>query len=101
MRIQKWTLVFSTGSMRCYRCPIYNYICPMSKPKVLVTFDSMKDTNCGYFSFGKGLGDAILKENHDQFDLQFYLFPVTDYFDGKVAINRRSKLHDLYFGDHN
>jgi glycosyltransferase involved in cell wall biosynthesis len=73
----------------------------MAKPKVLVTFDSMKDTNCGYFSFGKGLGDAILKENHDQLDLQFYLFPVTDYFDGKVAINRRSKLHDLYFGGYN
>ncbi|GAB3918847.1 glycosyltransferase family 4 protein [Mucilaginibacter boryungensis] len=73
----------------------------MSKPKVLVTFDSMKDTNCGYFSFGKGLGDALLKENGGQFDLQFYLFPVTDYFDGKVTINRRSKLHDLYFSDHN
>jgi glycosyltransferase involved in cell wall biosynthesis len=71
----------------------------MSKPKVLVTFDSMKDTNCGYFSFGKGLGDAILKENQNRFEIEFYLFKVTDYFDGKVDINRRSKLHDLYFAD--
>ncbi|MES2278317.1 MAG: glycosyltransferase family 1 protein [Bacteroidota bacterium] len=73
----------------------------MSKPNILVTFDSMKDTNCGYFSFGKGLGDALLKENHDRFDLQLYLFKVTDYFDGRVDIKRRSKLHDLYFNGYN
>jgi glycosyltransferase involved in cell wall biosynthesis len=69
----------------------------MAKPSVLVTFDSMKDTNCGYFSFGKGLGDALLKENRHRFDLQFYLFNITNYFDGKVNIKRRNKLHDLYF----
>lgn len=73
----------------------------MSKRRVLVTFDSMKDTNCGYFSFGKGLGGAILAENNNRFDISLYLFPVTDHFDGKVNIVRRSRLHDLYFSDYN
>ncbi|QKJ31418.1 glycosyltransferase family 4 protein [Mucilaginibacter mali] len=73
----------------------------MSKRRVLVTFDSMKDTNCGYFSFGKGLGDALLKANHGKFDIQLYLFPVTDHFDGRVSIVRRNRLHDLYFSGHN
>ena len=43
----------------------------MEKPKVLVTFDSMKDANCGYFSFGKGLGDALIQENKGKFKLKF------------------------------
>jgi hypothetical protein len=28
----------------------------------------MKDANCGYFSFGKGLGDALIQENNGKFD---------------------------------
>jgi glycosyltransferase involved in cell wall biosynthesis len=73
----------------------------MSKPNILVTFDSMKDINCGYFSYGKGLGDALLKENHDRFNMQFYLYKVTDYFNDRVDIKRRSKLDPIYFNGYN
>jgi glycosyltransferase involved in cell wall biosynthesis len=67
------------------------------KPSVLVTFDSMKDTNCGYYSFGKGLGDSLLSENYGKYDLSFYLFEKTKYFNGKVKILRRSILDKLFF----
>lgn len=74
----------------------------MKKPNVLVTFDSMKDTNCGYFSFGKGLGDALIKENNGRFNLKFYLFKHTKYlFNGLVDIIYLSKLDKLFFSKRN
>jgi glycosyltransferase involved in cell wall biosynthesis len=69
----------------------------MAKPSVLVTFDSMKNPNSGYFSFGKGLGDALLKQNKDQFKLTFYLFKVTTYFNGLVNILYLNRLHRFFF----
>ncbi len=70
----------------------------MSKPSVLVTFDSMKNPNSGYFSFGKGLGDALIRQNHDRFKLEYYMFKKTIYqFDGKVDICYLSKLHNIFF----
>jgi glycosyltransferase involved in cell wall biosynthesis len=70
----------------------------MVKPSVLVTFDSMKDANTGYFSFGKGLGDALIQENLERFKLEYYMFKKTDYlFDGKVDLLYLSKLHNLFF----
>ncbi|MGO4879091.1 glycosyltransferase family 4 protein [Pedobacter psychrotolerans] len=70
----------------------------MKKPAVLVTFDSMKDANCGYFSFGKGLGDALIQQNKGKFKLKFYLFKQTQYlFNGLVDIIYLSKLDRLFF----
>lgn len=74
----------------------------MTKPALLVTFDSMKDPNCGYFSFGKGLGEALICENKERFELEFYLFKSTPYlFKGPVAIKYRGKLDDLFFAGYN
>lgn len=74
----------------------------MKKPEVLVTFDSMKDANCGYFSFGKGLGDALIQENKEKFKLKFYLFKHTQYlFNGLVDILYLSRLDRLFFGPKN
>ncbi|RYY07598.1 MAG: glycosyltransferase family 1 protein [Sphingobacteriaceae bacterium] len=74
----------------------------MSKPSVLVTFDSMKDTNCGYFSFGKGLGDALIKQNKARFNLAYYIFRKTSSeFDEKVNVIYLSKLHKIFFPDRN
>lgn len=70
---------------------------PKTAPSVLVTFDSMKDTNCGYYSFGKGLGNALLSENNGRYDLSFYLFKSTNYFDGKVPIRHLSVLDNIPF----
>ena len=70
----------------------------MSKPSILVTFDSMKNPNSGYFSFGKGLGDALISENHERFKLKYYMFKNTLYqFDGKVDIMYLSRLHNIFF----
>ncbi|WP_316830695.1 glycosyltransferase family 1 protein [Pedobacter aquatilis] len=70
----------------------------MSKPSILVTFDSMKDPNCGYFSFGKGLGNALLKQNHERFNLKFYLFKNTEYqFNGLVPIQYLSIFDKIIF----
>jgi glycosyltransferase involved in cell wall biosynthesis len=70
----------------------------MAKPTVLVTFDSMKDINRGYYSFGKGLGDALIRQNHERFKLKFYLFKNNPYlFGGKVDILYLSRLHRVFF----
>lgn len=73
----------------------------MSKPSVLVTFDSMKNPNSGYFSFGKGLGDALLKQNKDRFKLTYYLFKITTYFNGLVDVLYLSRLHRIFFPSYN
>jgi glycosyltransferase involved in cell wall biosynthesis len=68
------------------------------KPPVLITFDSMKDNNCGYFYFGKGLGNALIQNNNDHFDLTFYLHRRTVYrFHNKVKLLFLSKFHKLFF----
>lgn len=70
----------------------------MAKPSVLVTFDSMKNPNSGYFSFGKGLGDALIAQNNDRFKLEYYMFKKTIYqFNGKVDIIYLSGLHKIFF----
>ena len=58
----------------------------------------MKDINRGYYSFGKGLGDALIKQNKGHFKLTFYLFKNNPYtFKGGVGILFLSKLHRLFF----
>lgn len=70
----------------------------MSKPNILVTFDSMKNPNSGYFSFGKGLGDALVAKNRGRFSLNFYMFKRTIYFfGGKVPVVYLSRLNNLFF----
>jgi len=70
----------------------------MSKPSVLVTFDSMKNPNSGYFSFGKGLGDALIRQNQHRFELEYYMFKKTTYFfDNKVDIIYLKRLHNVFF----
>lgn len=70
----------------------------MSQPSVLVTFDSMINPNSGYFSFGKGLGDALIVENAGRVNLKYYLFKDTSYqFDDKVSILYLSQWHKFYF----
>jgi len=73
-----------------------------SKPSVLVTFDSMKRTNCGYFSFGKSLGNALIKQNNDRFNLTYYLFKKSTYqFEGKVPVKYLSLSDNIYFSGRN
>lgn len=70
----------------------------MSAPKVLVTFDSMKNPNSGYFSFGKGLGEALIRQNLGRFKLFYYMFKKTIwFFNGKVKIMYLSRLHNIFF----
>jgi glycosyltransferase involved in cell wall biosynthesis len=58
----------------------------------------MINPNSGYFSFGKGLGDALIQENRDTVALTYYLFKETAYqFDGKASLLYLSKWHQLYF----
>ncbi|QQL49183.1 glycosyltransferase family 4 protein [Mucilaginibacter ginkgonis] len=72
------------------------------KPKVLVTFDSMKDINRGYYSFGKGLGDALIKQNNGRFDLAYYLFKKTPtLFNNLVKIVYRWFADQIFFRKRN
>jgi len=68
------------------------------QPQILVTFDSMINPNSGYFSFGKGLGDALIQENAGRAALTYYLFKNTAYqFEGKASLLYLSQWHQLYF----
>lgn len=70
----------------------------MPQSQILVTFDSMINPNSGYFSFGKGLGDALIQENAGKAALTYYLFKNTAYqFEGKVNLLYLSQWHKLYF----
>ncbi|TSJ44246.1 glycosyltransferase family 4 protein [Mucilaginibacter corticis] len=74
----------------------------MSKPAVLVTFDSMKNPNSGYFTYGKGLGDALIKENNNRFKLTYYMFKNTIYFFNKmVDIIFLYRFHRIFFPYYN
>lgn len=74
----------------------------MAKPSVLVTFDSMKYSNSGFFSFGKSLGDAIFEQNHSRYDLSYYVRRKANYlFDNKVKLIYFIRLHKLFFPRHN
>jgi glycosyltransferase involved in cell wall biosynthesis len=62
----------------------------------------MKNPNSGYFSFGKGLGDALLRQNNNKFSLKYYMFKETIYqFGGKVDIIHLSRLHKVFFSARN
>jgi glycosyltransferase involved in cell wall biosynthesis len=70
----------------------------VDKPKVLLTFDSMKYPNSGFYYFGKSLGDCLLEQNNGQFDLTYYLHKRALYqFDNKVDIKYLSWFHKLYY----
>jgi glycosyltransferase involved in cell wall biosynthesis len=58
----------------------------------------MKYPNSGFFSFGKSLGNAILKQNHGQFNLNFYVHKRSPYiFEEPVSLVYLSKLHKIVF----
>lgn len=70
----------------------------MAEKKILITFDSMKYPNSGYFYFGKGLGDALIAENKSGFKLSYYMFAKTIYFFGnKVPVIFRKLSHKFFF----
>jgi glycosyltransferase involved in cell wall biosynthesis len=70
----------------------------VDKASILVTFDSMKHSNSGFFYFGKSLGDALLEQNKNHFDLTYYLSKNATYqFDDKVDKEFLSPFHKLYF----
>ena len=69
----------------------------MKKTSVLIAFDSMKTENSGYFYFGTGLGEALIKENSNRFKLSFYLHKSTWYKFKQVAIIKLYKFHKVFF----
>ena len=70
----------------------------MAKPSILLTFDSMKYPNSGFFSFGKSLGDAIVEQNKGRYILNYYVHKRSTYFfNNKVGLVYLSKLHKLFF----
>jgi glycosyltransferase involved in cell wall biosynthesis len=70
----------------------------VAKPPILLTFDSMKYPNSGFFSFGKSLGEAVLKQNGGRYKLYYYVHPRATYlFNKMVSLVFLSKLHKLFF----
>ena len=74
----------------------------MAKPSVLITFDSMKYPNSGFFSFGKSLGDALIQQNRGRYSLYYYVHTRATYmFNKKVSLVYLSKLHKWFFPEPN
>lgn len=70
----------------------------MAKSSILLTFDSMKYPNSGFYSFGKSLGDAIVEQNKGRYKLNYYVHKRSDYvFSKEVDLVYLSKLHKLFF----
>lgn len=70
----------------------------MNKPRVLVTFDSMRYPNTGLYQFGRSLGKAIIKENKD-FNLTYFLHKSVTEFDTNASIHKTylQKHHKFFF----
>lgn len=70
----------------------------INKPRVLVTFDSMRYPNTGLYHFGKSLGKSLIKENTD-LDLTYFLHKSVTEFDTDAAIHRNylQKHHKFFF----
>ena len=69
------------------------------RARVLVTFDSMRYPNTGFFFFGKSLSKSLIEENDFGFDFSFYSYksvPRNLYPPGIRIINK-SVLHKLLF----
>lgn len=69
------------------------------RTRVLVTFDSMRYPNTGFFFFGKSLSKTLIEENNFGFDFSFYSYksvPRSLYPEGVRIINK-SVLHKLFF----
>ena len=64
------------------------------KPRVLVTLDSMKDPNTGFFYFGKAMLENLLNENNGRFRFSFYVKDATGFFKGKkLSLYNMRKWH--------
>ena len=69
------------------------------KPSVLVTFDSMRYPNTGLYYFGQSLGKALVQQNKQRLQLNYYLYP-----NGKHLFNAEGvpkvyhkKIHKLFY----
>lgn len=71
----------------------------VKKPTVLVTFDSMRHPNTGFFFYGRSLSHALLDQNNNRFDFSFYSHksvPAGALPSGVRKINK-SLLHKIIF----
>ena len=72
----------------------------MSKTKsVLVTFDSMRYPNTGFFYFGKSLSQALAQQNEGELDFSFYTHPSVsrDILPANVKLINKALLHKFFF----
>ncbi|RFZ83189.1 glycosyltransferase family 1 protein [Mucilaginibacter terrenus] len=67
------------------------------KPSLLLTLDSMKDPNTGFFYFGKALFENITTFNNNRFDLNFYVKDDTGFFDKSLSLINLRKYHKAFF----
>ena len=67
-------------------------------PAVLITLDSMKHSNTGLHSFGRSLGNAIIKQNQGRFDLSLYMYKKQKgYLGPDVKYVNYRNFHKLFF----
>lgn len=67
------------------------------KPKLLLTFDSMRHANTGLHTFGHCLGREIVRQGGDEFDVSAYTYPAQQGFLGAdVGYVAHNHLHRLY-----
>lgn len=69
------------------------------KAKVLITFDSMRYPNTGFFYFGKSLAQALADENNGDLDITLYTHPSVsrDLLPRNVNLINKTLLHKVLF----
>ncbi|AMR31365.1 hypothetical protein A0256_07970 [Mucilaginibacter sp. PAMC 26640] len=69
----------------------------IKKPELLLTLDSMKDPNTGFYYFGKALFGHINKHNQGRFKLNYYIKDKSGFFSKGLALYHLYKFHKVFF----
>jgi glycosyltransferase involved in cell wall biosynthesis len=64
---------------------------------LLITFDSMKDPNTGFYYFGKALFESITRQSENEFNFSFYVKDTTGFFDKSLNLYHLHKFHKVFF----
>jgi glycosyltransferase involved in cell wall biosynthesis len=72
------------------------------KPSVLITFDSLKRATSGLFFFERSLGEELIKQNYNRFNLYGYVHSKPLHSFQKLAGTvLKSLLHNVFFPKYN
>lgn len=72
------------------------------KPAILITFDSLKRATSGFFFFERSLGEELIRQNNNRFEISGYVHPKSIHTFQKIGGTIfKSLLHKVFFSKYN